>query len=326
MTAYKAWSWQDKGTPKSLRLEERFTTPPSHGEVLVANRAIGLNPVDWKVIESGGLDWRRGHVPGVDGAGVIAAVGADVHLPVGMRVAYHQSLALDGSFAEFTRVRAETLLRVPEGLSDDIAACLPCPGLTAWQAVEKLPPMAGRDVLVVGAGGAVGLLLVQLALARHARVWATASPAHHAQLLGLGIAGAFDYRTETWRDALQALLGPRRLFAAFDTVGSAHAASLAPLLGFNGHIVCIQGRLEAAAWPAFSSALSMHEVALNAAHRHASASDWARWRDAGAQLFENASIGNLLLPAVETYPFAELPDALLALKTGESSAKRVVRV
>lgn len=326
MSSYKAWCWQEKGEPTGLRLEERPLTPPARGEVRVANRAIGLNPVDWKMIEWGGPDWRRGHVPGVDGAGTIAAVGAGVDLPVGMRVAYHQTLSRDGSFAEFTCVRAAALLRMPEGLGDDVAACLPCPGLTAWQAVEKLPSLAGRDVLVVGAGGAVGLLLVQLALARDARVWATASPGHHAGLLALGVAGVFNYRSELWRDALQASLGPRKLFAAFDTVGSAHAASLAPSIGFNGHIVCIQGRLEAPGWPAFSSSLSMHEVALNATHLHGSAHDWAQWRAAGRHLLESVASGNLLLPAIQRHEFSALPDALLALKTGQSAAKRVVRV
>lgn len=324
--SYKAWCWHEKGEPTGLRMEERTLTAPAPGEVWVANRAIGLNPVDWKLIESGGRDWLPGHVPGVDGAGVIAGVGAGVDLPVGMRVAYHQSLSLDGSFAEFTRMQAETLLRVPEGLSDDVAACLPCPSLTAWQAVEKLPSLAGHDVLVIGAGGAVGLLLVQLALARHARVWATASPGHHTQLLALGVTGVFDYRSESWKDALQASLGPRKLFAAFDTVGRAHAATLAPLIGFNGHIVCIQGRLEAPAWPAFSSALSMHEVALNAIHGQGLASDWARWRDAGEKVLASACIGNLKLPTVERYAFAALPQALQALKFGTTASKRVVRV
>ncbi|WP_170870207.1 alcohol dehydrogenase catalytic domain-containing protein, partial [Pseudomonas aeruginosa] len=129
---------------------------PGPGEVLVANRAIALNPVDWKIVEWGHAAWSQDHVPGVDGVGRVVATGAGCDLALGSRVAYHQWLGRDGSFAEYTLLDADALLALPGGLDEARAAALPCPALTAWQALEKVPGGGSRDVLVVGAGGAVG--------------------------------------------------------------------------------------------------------------------------------------------------------------------------
>ncbi|MBP7002745.1 zinc-binding dehydrogenase [Amaricoccus sp.] len=319
-----AWSWHERGDPSGLRLCEPPLPAPGPGEVLLRNLAIGLNPVDWKMIEWGPAAWGPGRIPGVDGCGVVAAAGEGLRLPVGRRFAYHQSLGRDGSFASHTLVPADCLLPVPAEIDDIAAAALPCPGLTAWQALAKLPGDGGRDVLVSGAGGAVGLILTQLALRAGWRVWATASPAHHAGLMALGVCGAFDYRAADWRERLAAALGPRRLHAAFDTVSGAHARSLAPLLGYNGHLVCIQDRQEEAPLPAFSTAISLHEVALNSAHLHATAEDWLAWRRAGRTLFELLAGGELRLPEIRTETFERLPDALAGLRTSGGPFKRVV--
>ncbi|MCX8999852.1 zinc-binding dehydrogenase [Rhizobiaceae bacterium BDR2-2] len=325
-TTYRAWTWTEKGESATLRIAEKALPKPGPGDVLVANRAIGLNPVDWKVIQRGHADWKPGHVPGVDGAGIIAAAGEGVHLPEGLRVAYHQRLLRDGSFAEYTLVRAESLLPIPAEMTDAVAASLPCPGLTAWQAFAKIPPEPDRDVLVTGAGGSVGLLLAQLAVGQGWRIWVTAAKAHHEGLKGLGIAGAFDYRDESWRTALQAALGPRRLFAAFDTVSGDHARSLAPMIGYNGHLVCIQDRLEAAPLPGFTTALSLHEVALNSVHAHATERDWREWRETGARLFRRVAVGNLRLPPIHVAGFDSLPEKLGLFKAQSLKGKVVVTV
>ena len=104
------------------------------------------------------------HWLGVDGAGLVAAVGEGVDLPLGTRVAYHQSLSRDGSFAEYCLLDANLVMHIPANLDDAAAAAVPCPALTAWQALAKVADGASHDVLVVGAGGAVGFYLVQLAV------------------------------------------------------------------------------------------------------------------------------------------------------------------
>jgi len=313
-TTQQVWAWQHQG---ELARQEKPVAAPGPGEVLVANRLIGLNPVDWKIIDWGHACWQQGHVPGVDGVGLIVARGEGVNLPLGARVAYHQTLSRDGSFAAYTRLAAAAVLLVPEGLSDELAAAAPCPGLTAWQALNKVPLEADRDVLVTGAGGAVGLLLAQMAVAAGWRVWVTASSRHRDRLLALGISGVFDYRDDDWRDVLQQALGPRRMHVVFDTVSGEHARSLAALLGYNGHLVCIQDRLEHSPLPAFGSAISLHEVALNSIHAHGTARDWRLWREAGTALLEQLRAGSLQVPALHRVDFAELPEALAQVKAGK---------
>ena len=320
---HRVWAWHGRGEPDALRLEDRPLPVPGPGEVLLENRAIGLNPVDWKMIAWGNDAWAPGHIPGVDGCGTLAACGEGVHLPLGTRYAYHQGLARDGSFAGFTLADARGLIPVPETVDDRLAAALPCPGLTAWQALAKLPGAGGRDILVAGAGGAVGRILAQLALRGGWRVWTTAAPDHEAELLALGVSGSFDYRQPDWQERLSAALGPRRLFAIFDTISGDHARGLAPLVGYNGHLICIQDRIEQAPLPAFSTAISLHEVALNSIHHHATHDDWRLWRAAGQELFALLETGQIVLPRIESSPFAELPRALVRLRQGGRPVKYI---
>ena len=133
---------------------------PGPNDVVIWNEYIGLNPVDWKVIQNWPVSWATGHIPGVDGAGTVVEVGKDVRGVVpGQRIAYHQDLHRNGSFASHTAVNQKTLLRGPDILPLSLAAALPCPLMTAWQAIEKIPRMPEADVLITGAGGMVGRFL-----------------------------------------------------------------------------------------------------------------------------------------------------------------------
>ncbi|OQR28478.1 alcohol dehydrogenase [Pseudomonas sp. T] len=323
---YAAWTWTPGAGLDGLILARLPVPTPGPDEVLVANTAIALNPVDWKMIEWGRDDWQQGQVPGVDGVGIVIAVGSEVNLRAGARVAYHQALTRGGSFAEYTLLRARAVYPVPDSLDDATAASLPCPGLTAWQALDKLPACNNRDVLVTGAGGAVGYLLAQLALQRGLRVWVTASAKRREHLLQLGVAGVFDYRDGQWTQHLLEALGPRRLHGIFDTVSGNHAASLAPLLGYNGHLVCIQDRQEGAPLPAFSTAISLHEVALNSIHAHGETFDWQELHAGAEQLMQGVANGQLQAPAKQFFDFTELPEALHRLKSGAGSGKWISRL
>lgn len=153
----RAWVHHETGAPDVLRLEERSLPVPGNGDVLVRNRAIGLNPVDWKFVEWGHPSWEWPHVPGVDGAGEVEALGDGVHhIAPGARVAYHNDLVRPGSFAEYTVVPARALIPLPAELPFVAAAMIPCPALTAFRAVSKVPLGPGAHVLVTGASGAVG--------------------------------------------------------------------------------------------------------------------------------------------------------------------------
>jgi NADPH2:quinone reductase len=310
-----AWVWQSAHEALDLRLQTVAIKPLEAAEVLVRNAAIGLNPVDWKVL--GHIDsWQPGHVPGVDGAGVVVAVGGAVPASwLGRRVAYHQNLHRPGSFAEYTPLAVQALMRVPDALDFATAASFPCPGLTAWQAIEKVPLQRNATLLISGAGGAVGCYLAQLAVERGFSVSTICHDRHWRRLSLLGVSRCF-----ASPEALEGL----SFYAVIDSVGPDRAARLAMRVEANGHLVCIQGRVPQWPFPAFEQAVSLHEVALGALHRHGRASAWAQLMAAGERMLEALSSGGMKPEAQVRRDFAELPEFLEALRLRSFSGKPVL--
>ncbi|MBN3766965.1 alcohol dehydrogenase catalytic domain-containing protein [Burkholderia sp. Ac-20365] len=322
---WRAWTWTGNGDPLTLALRSVQAIVPGPGEVLVRNAVIGLNPVDWKVLGGDLVDWQPGKVPGVDGAGVVVAVGAGVpDAWIGQRVAYHTNLATPGSFAEYTPVKQRALLRIPQTLDFATAASFPCPALTAWLALDKLPPHAGQRVLVSGAGGAVGHYVVQLAAARGYDVSVMCNARHWARLRSLGARDCFDGPLADHAPSPASLNA--QCFAVIDSVNEAHAARLAPALRANGHLVCIQGRVSD--WPCapFGRALSLHEVALGALHQHGDDADWQRLVAAGEQMLQSIADSRIVAEAHVVGDFAALPEQLDALRQRSFSGKPLVAV
>ncbi|NLS11851.1 alcohol dehydrogenase catalytic domain-containing protein [Vibrio sp. SM6] len=298
MTTQQIWGYQPKNA--SVEFQTSARPHPQAGELLIANAAIGINPVDWKLIETNPLNWPVGHVPGVDGAGIVVEIGQNVDKSwLGKRVAYHAALALNGSFAEFTLMKAERVLTLPDAMAFTTAAALPCPMLTAWQAFEKIPLRANASVLVAGFG-AVNRLLTQY-LVQHGfqvDVLSQSLSAEQAQSLGV---------RHVLRDLAEV---PSHYFAIYDAVGSEHAASLVPKLKANGHIICIQDRIPAPLDPAFTKTISYHEIALGALHTYGDEEDWQVLMHAGEQLLEQIEAGNIAIAPIACYPFEQMPEAL----------------
>lgn len=319
-----AWTWQAGAEPEGLRLERIAMPEPAAGEVLVRNEVIGLNPVDWKVIaRAAASGWTPGHVPGVDGAGIVVALGHGVDRKwLGARVAYHTDLQNRiGSFARHTPVAARALLSVPEGLGMPVAASVPCPALTAWQALDKLPVRDGAEILISGAGGSVGHYLVQLAEMRGFSVTAMCNPRHWDRLRAFSRAVCMPGPLAEGAEWDQG----RRFFAVIDAISPEHAAQLAPALHANGHIVAIRGRVAEWPSPAFGLALSLHEVALGALHRHGTDDDWARLTAAGDAILRDLAAGRLQPEPQVMGDFADLPAHLNALKHRSFSGKPLIR-
>ena len=127
---YRAWCWEQGTSALDLVLKSVSRPVLQPDEVLVRNHVAGLNPVDWKALGARLAQWGPGWVPGVDGAGIVVAVGRDVESEcLGRRVAYHQSLMRPGSFAEYTPVRLRALIDLPRTLDFGAAAGVPCRAL-----------------------------------------------------------------------------------------------------------------------------------------------------------------------------------------------------
>jgi len=175
MKAIAATAW---GGPEVLQLVEVPMPSLLPGDVLVRVEAAGVNPTDWKSRAAGGRGlWRDPAVLGFDIAGVVEAVADGSHLLLPGDWVFGMPrfpLPAEG-YAQYAAAPARQLARIPAGLTFTEAASLPLAGLTALQALEeagKLVP--GQSVLVCAAGGGVGRLAVQIAVALGAVVTACA--------------------------------------------------------------------------------------------------------------------------------------------------------
>jgi NADPH:quinone reductase-like Zn-dependent oxidoreductase len=176
------------GPPSALTVHDVPVPRPGPREVLIAIDTAGIGSWDTSIRDG---SWRKPGrprfplVPGVDGAGVVAARGARVRrIHVGDRVyAYEFGNRQGGFYAEFAAVDAEHVGRVPKTLDLRDAGAAATTGLTALQGIDALELRPGHTVLIFGASGAVGTMAVQFAVQRGADVIATASGAAAARLV-----------------------------------------------------------------------------------------------------------------------------------------------
>jgi NADPH:quinone reductase-like Zn-dependent oxidoreductase len=178
-------------------------------EVLLDVRACGMGNWD-NIARTGG--WDLGVRPpmalGVEAAGVVAAVGDRVDgIKIGDRVTTHSlPLREQGAWAEQFIAAAEHVAVLPAGVPFGDAGALPVPALTADQAVgDALQVRAGQTVLVNGAGGVTGGMLVQLAAHRGATVIATADASDADRLTAMGAATVLDYHQADWPERVRTL-------------------------------------------------------------------------------------------------------------------------
>jgi NADPH:quinone reductase len=197
-----AAAFDEFGPPRVLKLHQIPVAKPGPREVLIALHAAGVGSWDGLVRNGSWKPWgpnaRFPIVPGTDGAGIVAATGADVRdVRVGDPVwACHYSNPTGGFYAEYIAVDAGSVGRAPDHLTLVEAGAAPTTGLTALQGIDKaLHLRRGETILIVGASGGVGSLAVQFAAFRGARVIGTASSPEAATLVrSLGADDVIDAR------------------------------------------------------------------------------------------------------------------------------------
>jgi NADPH:quinone reductase-like Zn-dependent oxidoreductase len=208
------------GDASVLQTENVELPPPAPGEVRVRQSAIGVNFVD--VYHRTGL-YPLPSLPatlGVEGAGVVEAVGAGVTALVpGQRVAY--AGAPVGSYATARNLPAERMIALPDSIPSEIAAGAMLRGITAHMLFTHVRPLAAGDtVLVHAAAGGLGLVLVQWAKALGARVIGTVGSHAKAELaLAHGLDRAVLYREEDFVAAVKDFTGGEGVHYAIDGIG-----------------------------------------------------------------------------------------------------------
>lgn len=207
------------GGPEVLAVVDEPVPEPGPGEVRIAVRAAGVNPFDFKVY-SGAFGEDADALPmrlGFEASGVVEVVGVDVDgFAVGDEVIAHPA---PGAYAEGVVAPASSLVAKPPNLGWEDAAGLLLTGSTAVHALTAVDASEGDTVLIHGAGG-VGLMAVQLAVARGASAIVTAVPERHDELRALGaVPVAFG---DGLLERVQAL-APNGVDAALDVVGTEEA-------------------------------------------------------------------------------------------------------
>jgi NADPH:quinone reductase-like Zn-dependent oxidoreductase len=293
------------GGPEVLELVELPDPHPAPGQIRVAVRAVGVNPIDWK-IRSG---MRGGDLPqrtGGEVAGVVDELGDGVtDVTVGDRVFGFAAgwggaaeLALSAEYAP-----------IPPSLDFAGAAGLPVAIETAVRILDLVGVGAGSTVVINGAAGAVGSSAVQIAVARGARVIATASPGNHDYLRSLGA------ESTTYGQGLAERLrelAPDGVDAALDAAGGGALPALVELAGDPEHVVTIADyagaeatgvRFSAGADP--SSPRALHAL-----------------KDIG----EMIEAGRFTLTVAQTFPLDQIAEAHRMSETGHVRGKLVLLV
>jgi NADPH:quinone reductase-like Zn-dependent oxidoreductase len=284
--------------------------PLAAGEVLIEVKAAGV--ADWdEIARTGG--WDIGRAPplalGVEAAGAVVAVGPDVDWPaVGTAVLTHPLPLLDqGCWAQRLVAPALGLAEKPDTASWAEAGAFPVPALTAEQVVsEALAVEPGETVLVNGAGGVTGGMLVELAALRGATVIATASPAGADRVKALGAAEVVDYHDPDWTSRVIELAGASGVRAAANAAPGGEADALS-VLADGGRLATITG-----APPPEERDIGIADVIIRP--------DGDQLRRLAALLAE----GRLHVEVTASYPLSSAADALARATKGAGGGAAVL--
>jgi NADPH:quinone reductase-like Zn-dependent oxidoreductase len=298
------------GGPEVLAVHDVELPPPGDGQVLVDVRAAGTNPIDFKLY-SGQMGDDPAKLPmplGMEASGVVvaAAPGASGYtggLTVGDEVIVTN---VDGAYAQRVLAQATEVGHKPAALSFEQAAGLLLVGGTAWHLLTNTKVGKDDTVLIHGASGGVGLMAVQLAIARGAKVIATASPARHEQLRSYG-AEPVAYG-DGLADRVRAL---GRVAAALDLVGSDEALDTSvELVADRSRIATIAG---------FGRAAELGIAVLTGADGGQAIRDASR-----ADVIALAADGKLEVTVDKVFPLDEAAEAHRYLETGHAHGKVVL--
>ena len=314
----------ETGGAEVLRLEHVPTPEPGPGEARVRVEYAGVNFID--VYHRTGLYPKDlPFTPGVEGAGVVDAVGPDAkHVEVGQRVAWAMS---PGAYAEAAIVPAWRLVAIPDGVATEIGAALMLQGMTAHYLARSTYPLGPDDVaLVHAAAGGVGLLLVQLAAATGATVIGTCSTEEKARrVLDHGADHVIRYTEKDFRSEVLRLTDGAGASVVYDSVGRATFRDTLASLRPRGYLVLF-GQSSGKVEPVDPAVLAgQGSVFLT----RPSLGDYTRDRDElvwrAGELFQQVAEDRLRVRIHDAMPLEDAAAAHRRLESRETSGKLLLR-
>ncbi|MET0701312.1 MAG: NADP-dependent oxidoreductase [Mycobacterium sp.] len=304
------------GGPEVLAVQDIALPAPGPGQVVVDVRAAGTNPIDYKLY-SGDMGNDPAALPlqvGQEVAGVVSAVGSGEILgytgPLRVGDEVIATNIGSGGYADQVLADAAEVGHKPAALSFEESAGLLLVGGTAWHLLTKTKVGTGDTVLIHGASGGVGLMAIQLAVARGATVIATASPSRHDTLRQYG-AEPVAYGPGL-ADRVRAIARPEAgIDAALDLAGTDEA------LDVSVELVVDKSRIATIA--NFDRAFALGIAVLTAAD------DGQEIRDASRpELIKLAQAGTLTVTVDKVFPLADAAAAHRYLLMGHAHGKVVL--
>ncbi|MDQ0788176.1 medium chain dehydrogenase/reductase family protein [Streptomyces sp. B3I8] len=327
-----------KVEPEGLRVRRGTVPVAGPGQVVIRMEATGVSFAEQQM--------RRGRyfdqppfpfVPGYDLVGTVATTGPGVDPGLaGTRVA---ALVKVGGWATHVVVDAADTVPVPEGVDAERAETMVINGITAWQMLHRTARVrAGQTVLVLGANGGVGSVLVQLARAAGAEVIGTASARHHEDLRAQGVT-PLDYRTKDLAARVRAL-APGGVDAVFDHVGGPGILDSWRLLAPGGTLVAYgtastrddEGSKQLPVlkllarvwlWNALPNGRSAHFYNVWAGHRRIDRFR-ARLRTDLTEVFEALRRGDISARVAARLPLTEAAEAMRLAESGTVAGKVIL--
>jgi len=323
----KAVRVHELGRPEVLRYEDVADPRPKADEVLVRIEAAGVNFLD--IYYRSGFHWGGHHsralpyIPGAEAAGTVVEIGAAVEdVKPGDRVAYGISNG-SGSYAELCAVPSWQIFKLPDSISTQIAAAVMLQGMTAHYLTHSTYAVKAHDtVLIHAASGGTGLLLIQIAKMRGARVIGTVSTEEKAELARqTGADETINYSKADFAVEVKNLTDGKGVNVVYDSVGKdtyeKSLDSLAPL----GALV-IFGQASGPV-PPFDTAvlnakgsLSLSRPSLT--HNVANRRD-VEWR--AGDLFKWVADTKITVTIGQTFSLADAADAHRAIESRKSVGK-----
>ncbi len=323
MKAIQCVQW---GGPEQLRLAECALPEPAAGEVRIRVEAAGVNFPDALIIQKKyQLQPPLPFVPGTEVAGTVDAVGDGVaRLKPGDRVVAFVGL---GGFAEYVCAPQLQVASLPDGVDPAVAAGFTLTYATSQHAlVERGGLRRGETLLVLGAGGGVGLAAVELGRRAGARVIAAASsPAKLAAARGCGAEELVDYSKVDLREAVKAITDGRGVDVVYDPVGGGHTTAALRSLAWRGRLLVVG--FAAGEIPQIpANLLLLKEVsAIGVYWGEFAKRDPEANRRLLAQLIGWLADGSLRPLVSKQYPLVETPRALQDLLARRAIGKLVIR-
>lgn len=231
------------GGPEVLQLEEVAKPVAGPEQVLVAVKAVGVNPVETYLRSGSNPNLPRPYTPGIDAAGVVESIGDGVtEVAVGNRV--YTSDSISGSYAEYTLCNSESVHRIPDSISFEQAAGLNIPYSTSYRALfQKARALPGETVFIHGASGGVGVAALQWCKLYGIRAIGTAGTDEGRQLaLREGAEHVLDHRSPDYLQQLAALTGGAGPQVILEMLANVNLAKDLAAVGRNGRIVIIGSR------------------------------------------------------------------------------------